>query len=166
MSRIYLSLGTNLGEKEKNIEHALRLLSKKIKIRKISSFYETEPVGFKDQPWFLNLVLEGDTNLSPEELLRFAKGIESEMKRVKTRVNGPRIIDVDILLYDDEKIETEELTVPHPRMLQRAFVMVPLCEISPGLMISGQSIKDIMKGFTGEKTALIDKVQDGAIQKE
>ena len=92
---------------------------------------KTEPVGFKDQPWFLNMVLEGDTDLSAEELLRFVKGIESEMKRVKTMRNGPRIIDVDILLYNDEKIETEELTVPHPRMLQRAFVMVPLNEISP-----------------------------------
>jgi 2-amino-4-hydroxy-6-hydroxymethyldihydropteridine diphosphokinase len=150
MSRIYLSLGTNLGEKEKNIEHALRLLLKEVKVRKTSSLYETEPVGFKDQPWFLNMVLEGDTGLSAEELLRFVKGIESEMKRVKTMRNGPRIIDIDILLYEDERIETEELTVPHPRMLQRAFVMVPLNEISPDLVISGQSIKDIMKNFKGE----------------
>ncbi len=151
MSRIYLSIGTNLGEKEKNIEHALQLLSNEIKIRKTSSLYETEPVGFKDQPWFLNMVLKGDTDLPPEELLRFTKGIESEMKRVKTIINGPRIIDVDILLYDDEKIETEELTVPHPRMLQRAFVMIPLYEISPELTICSNSIKEMMKDFKGEK---------------
>lgn len=151
MSKIYLSLGTNLGDKESNLNHALCLLSQEVKILKTSSLYETEPVGFKDQPWFLNMVLEGDTNLSAKDLLRFLKSIEDEMKRIKTIKNGPRIIDVDILLYDDEKIETEKLTVPHPRMLQRAFVMVPLYEIASDLVISGESLKDIMNDFSGEK---------------
>ena len=151
MSKIYLSLGTNLGEKESNFEQALRLLSKEVKILKKSSLYETEPVGFKDQPWFLNMVIEGDTDLSAGDLLCFTKSIEREMKRIKTIVNGPRIIDVDILLYDDEKIETEDLIIPHLRMLERAFVMVPLYEISSDLIVSGKSIKDIMGNFIGEK---------------
>ena len=151
MSKIYLSLGANLGDKEGNLEHALRLLSGEVAILKKSSLYETEPVGFKDQPWFLNMVVEGDTNLSPENLLSLTQGIEHEMKRVKTIVNGPRIIDIDILLYEDVAIESELLTIPHPRMLERAFVMVPLYEISPELMLSGKSIKDIMEHFSGEE---------------
>jgi 2-amino-4-hydroxy-6-hydroxymethyldihydropteridine diphosphokinase len=156
MSKIYLSLGTNLGDKESNLESALRLLSEKVKILKTSSLYDTEPVGFKEQPWFLNMVVKGDTELSPRELLCFTQSIESELKRTKTIINGPRIIDVDILLYDDEEIETENLTIPHPRMLQRAFVMVPLYEISPDLMIFGKSINDIMENFIGEKISKRD----------
>jgi 2-amino-4-hydroxy-6-hydroxymethyldihydropteridine diphosphokinase len=151
MSRIYLSLGTNLGKKESNLEQAIRLLSEEIAIRKKSSLYETEPVGFSDQPWFLNMVAEGETDLLPDDLLGFTQSIESRMKRVKTIVNGPRIIDVDILLYDDMKIETERLVIPHPRMLERAFVMVPLYEIAPELMLSGKSLIEIMDHFSGEK---------------
>ncbi|MBR0598648.1 2-amino-4-hydroxy-6-hydroxymethyldihydropteridine diphosphokinase [Sinanaerobacter chloroacetimidivorans] len=151
MSKIYLSLGTNLGDKKSNLEYALHLLSEKVIILKKSSFYETEPVGFKDQPWFLNMVIEGETDLSSGDLLYFAKNIESKMKRVKTIVNGPRIIDIDILLYDDQEIETENLIIPHPRMQQRAFVMVPLYEIASDLIVSGKSIKEIMESFKGEK---------------
>jgi 2-amino-4-hydroxy-6-hydroxymethyldihydropteridine diphosphokinase len=151
MSKIYLGLGTNLGGTESNLEQALQLLSENITILKKSSRYETEPVGFKDQPWFLNMVVEAETGLPPEDLLCFTQGIEKQMKRVKTIVNGPRIIDIDILLYGDESVETENLVIPHPRMTQRAFVMVPLYEISPELIISGKSIKDIMANFSGEK---------------
>lgn len=151
MSRIFLGLGTNLGDKEGNLERALNILSEKVKILKRSSYYETEPVGYKEQPWFLNMVVEGETDLSPENLLIFIKGIENEMKRVKTIVNGPRIIDVDILLYEDKIIQTENLTIPHPRMLLRAFVMVPLFEIAPDIVISGRNIKEIMSEFEGEE---------------
>jgi 2-amino-4-hydroxy-6-hydroxymethyldihydropteridine diphosphokinase len=151
MSKVYLGLGTNLGDTKNNLEQALHFLSGKIAILKKSSIYETEPVGFKDQPWFLNMAIEAETGLPPEDLLCFTQGIEKQMKRVKTIVNGPRIIDIDILLYGDESVETESLVIPHPRMTQRAFVMVPLYEISPGLIISGKSIKDIMANFSGEK---------------
>ncbi|MDR1247025.1 MAG: 2-amino-4-hydroxy-6-hydroxymethyldihydropteridine diphosphokinase [Clostridiales Family XIII bacterium] len=151
MSRIYLGLGTNLGDTESNLEQALYCLSEKITILKKSSLYETEPVGFKDQPWFLNMVVEAETDLSPNGLLRFVQSTEKRMKRVKTIVNGPRIIDIDILLYDDERVDAEGLIIPHPRMTERAFVMVPLREISPGLVISGKSISDIMSGFSGER---------------
>jgi 2-amino-4-hydroxy-6-hydroxymethyldihydropteridine diphosphokinase len=150
MSKIYLGLGTNLGDRERNLEQALRFLSEEVKILKKSSLYETEPVGFAAQPWFLNAVIEGETRLPPYDLLRFTQGIEIRMKRVKTAVNGPRIIDIDILLYGDEEVETEDLTIPHQRMLQRAFVMVPLYEISSELTIFGKRIKEIMENFSGE----------------
>jgi 2-amino-4-hydroxy-6-hydroxymethyldihydropteridine diphosphokinase len=151
MSKIYLGLGTNLGDTEKNLKQALRRLSVNITILKISSVYDTEPVGFKDQPWFLNMVIEAETDMPPNELILFTQGIERGMKRVKTIVNGPRIIDIDILLYGDECIDAAGLTIPHPRMRERAFVMVPLFEISPELVIFGESIKDIMADFSGEK---------------
>ncbi len=156
MSKIYLSLGTNLGDKKENLQHAVKLLSEKINIFKISSFYETEPVGYKDQPWFMNIVVEGTTYLSPEDLLVFTQSIEHEMKRVKTIVNGPRIIDVDILLYEDVKINTETLIIPHPRMTERAFVMYPLFEISPDLLIGGKSLKNMMENFKGEEIKRLD----------
>ena len=151
MSKIYLSLGTNIGDKDKNLEQAVQFLSEKVIILKKSSLYETEPVGFNNQPWFLNMVIKGETDLSPGDLLCFTQSIERSMKRIKTIVNGPRIIDIDILLYGNEKIETENLQIPHPRMRNRAFVMVPLYEISPDLIISCKNIKDIMENFRGEK---------------
>ncbi|WP_019230021.1 2-amino-4-hydroxy-6-hydroxymethyldihydropteridine diphosphokinase [Sedimentibacter sp. B4] len=156
MSKIYLSLGTNLGNTKENLTHAVQLLSEKINILKTSSFYETEPVGYKDQPWFMNIVVEGTTHLSPEDLLVFTQSIEQAMKRVKTIVNGPRIIDVDILLYEDVKLNTETLIIPHPRMTERAFVMYPLFEISPDLLIEGKSLKNIMENFKGEEIKRLD----------
>lgn len=156
MSKIYLSLGTNLGNKKENLTHAVQLLSEKIDILKTSSFYETEPVGYKDQPWFMNIVVEGTTHLSPEDLLVFTQSIEQAMKRVKTIVNGPRIIDVDILLYESVKINTETLIIPHPRMTERAFVMYPLFEISPDLIIDGKSLKNMMESFKGEEIKRLD----------
>jgi len=151
MNKIFLSLGTNLGDKEANLETALLLLSEKVKILKKSSHYETEPVGYKDQPWFLNMVVEGETELCAEDTFLFAKTIENKMKRIKTVINGPRIIDIDILIFGNERIETENLTIPHPRMLLRAFVIVPLFEIAPDIEISGRKIKDIIGNLEGEK---------------
>lgn len=156
MSKIYLSLGTNLGDKKENLHHAVMLLSEKVDVIKVSSFYETEPVGYKDQPWFMNIVVEGTTALSPEDLLAFTQSIEHEMKRVKTIVNGPRIIDVDILLYEDVKINTENLILPHPRMTERAFVMYPLFEIAPDLLLEGKSLEIMMENFKGEEIKRLD----------
>lgn len=151
MNKIFLSLGTNLGDKEANLETALLLLSEKVDILKKSSYYETEPVGYNDQPWFLNMVIEGETELCAKDTLLLIKAIENKMKRIKIVLNGPRIIDIDILIFGNEKIETEELTIPHPRMLLRAFVMVPLFEIAPDIEISGRKIKDIIGNLEGEK---------------
>ncbi|OLS01903.1 2-amino-4-hydroxy-6-hydroxymethyldihydropteridine diphosphokinase [Tissierella creatinophila] len=157
MNKVYLGLGSNIGDSKRNIESALLLLSKKVNILNKSSYYETEPVGFKDQPWFLNMVIEGETSLNPRELLDFTQSIERDMKRVKTIVNGPRIIDVDILIYGDIKMESENLIIPHPRMHERAFVMVPMFELAPKLVINNIPIGDIMKNFKGEE---IRKVVD------
>lgn len=150
MHKVYLSLGSNLGETKTNLQTAMALLEEQVHITRQSSFYETEPVGYEDQPWFLNLVLQGETELTPFELLEFTQSVEKGMKRIKTMVNGPRNIDVDILLYDDENIQSNHLTIPHPRMHQRNFVMVPLYEIAPDLQINGTAISDILKNLQGE----------------
>ncbi|HAE62425.1 MAG TPA: 2-amino-4-hydroxy-6-hydroxymethyldihydropteridine diphosphokinase [Eubacteriaceae bacterium] len=151
MKDIYLSLGSNVGDTKKNIEEALKMLSEKIDIIKVSSFYETEPVGYADQDWFLNIVLKAKTDLVPLELLEFCKGIESKMKRVKTVRFGPRVIDVDILLYQDFSSDEDVLTVPHPRMKQRAFVIVPLFEIEQDLKVGDMHIKEIINKLQGEQ---------------
>lgn len=143
-NKIFLALGSNIGQTKENMETALEHLQKKINITKLSSYYKTEPIGYENQDWFLNMVLEGETRLYPEELLDFTQSIESKMKRVKTIVNGPRIIDIDILLYNDISMDTERLTIPHPRMLERAFVLVPLFEIAPDLILKGQKIEDAL----------------------
>ena len=134
MAIAYLGLGSNLGQREENLRQALTLLSQRAKIEKLSSVYETEPVGYKQQPLFLNLVSQITTNLSPEELLSFSKEIEASMGRVPSFPNAPRLIDVDILFYDNEIRETQNFIIPHPRLHDRAFVLLPLAEIAPELI--------------------------------
>ena len=131
---VYIALGTNLGDREQNLQTAKALLSRKADILQESSVYSTPPWGYLDQPDFLNQVIEISTRLKPIPLLRFLKGIEKHMGRVKRIVNGPRQIDLDILFYGDAVIETDDLQIPHPRMAGRAFVLVPLAEIAPALI--------------------------------
>jgi 2-amino-4-hydroxy-6-hydroxymethyldihydropteridine diphosphokinase len=131
---VYFALGSNIGEREQNLREALRLLNESdVRITKISSIYETEPVDYLDQPWFLNAVGEARTALSAVALLANLRYIESRMGSKKLFAKGPRLIDLDILLYGDETIATPDLQVPHPRMLQRNFVLAPLAEIAPNL---------------------------------
>ncbi len=131
---VYLALGTNIGERQQNLREALRLLKESgVQITRISSVYETEPVDYLDQPWFLNAVVEAQTALSAEALLANLRHIESQMGSKKPFAKGPRLIDLDFLLYGDETIATPDLQVPHPRMLQRNFVLAPLAEIAPNL---------------------------------
>ncbi len=134
MPTVYLALGSNLGDREKNLHDALVRLSGFVHITRVSSIYETEPWGVRDQPWFLNLVCTGTTKLSPVGLLRRAKKIEIEMGRTEGIRFGPRPIDIDILLYDRRIELSPALTIPHPRLHERAFVLVPLAEIAPDLV--------------------------------
>ncbi len=160
MNKIYLSLGSNIGDTKYNLDQAVELLKEKINIFKQSSYYETEPVGYKDQDWFLNIVIEGETDLTPEDLLKFTQSIEEKMKRVKTIRFGPRIIDLDILLYEKEVIETKDLIIPHPRMEERAFVMLPLYEIAPNLTIKNKKIEEIIRELEGEQIYKKDDINE------
>ncbi|MEA3376871.1 MAG: GTP cyclohydrolase MptA [Chloroflexota bacterium] len=130
---VYLGLGANLGDRQTNILQALQYVQARASITAVSSFYETEPVGYLDQPRFLNVCCAAETDLPPHDLLRFLKWIEKRMGRVDTFRNAPRPIDMDILFYDDLVVEDAGLQIPHPRLHQRAFVLVPLAEIAPDL---------------------------------
>ena len=131
---VYLSLGSNIGDRENNLRKAIRALAEaNVRVTRVSSFYETEPVDLREQPWFLNCVVRGETEIPALDLLRALRGIESHMGSRKLVPKGPRLIDIDILLYGDSTIDRPELQVPHPRMLQRKFVLVPLAEIAPNL---------------------------------
>jgi len=134
MITVYIALGTNVGEREENLRAALEYLPDVgAHIQHVSSVYETEPVDFLDQDWFLNAVLEAQTELDALDLLRALRVIEARMGSKKAFAKGPRLIDLDILLYGNETIDTPELEVPHPRMLERRFVLAPLAEIAPSL---------------------------------
>lgn len=132
MTFVYLALGSNVGNREENLREAERRLRQLgITVKQASSIYETAPVDYLDQPWFLNSVLEAETGLPPHELLRRMREIESAMGSKKPFAKGPRLIDLDILLYGHDTISTPDLQVPHPRMLERRFVLVPLAEVAP-----------------------------------
>ncbi len=150
---VYLSLGSNIRDKKKNLWKALKELKKNhIILLKISSLYKTEPVGVKDQPNFLNLALKGKTILSPDELLVTILNIEKKSGRIRTKKQGPRIIDIDILLYNDLIIKKRKLIIPHPRMNKRNFVLIPLLEIEPDLSLPGfkKNISEYIKKNTGK----------------
>jgi 2-amino-4-hydroxy-6-hydroxymethyldihydropteridine diphosphokinase len=127
--KIFLSLGSNVGDREANLRAAIERLP----ILRVSPTYETEPVDFTDQPWFLNLVIEIETDLSPRELLTATSRIEHELGRVRDIPKGPRTIDIDILLYGDEVIDEPDLQIPHLRMVERRFVLAPLADLAPDL---------------------------------
>ena len=134
MTKVYIALGSNVGDRAKNLREAVRLIGEAgVRVLKSAGMYETEPLGYMDQDWFLNSVVEGETELSAVQLLQTLRAIEERMGSKKPFVNGPRLIDLDILLYGYETISQSELQVPHPRMLQRRFVLVPLAEIAPEL---------------------------------
>jgi len=137
MVTAYLGLGSNLGDRKQNLAQALDLLSQNLVIKKLSSVYETEPVGYEEQPLFLNAVCCVSMGLSPSNLLRLVKKIEAKLGRTPGFPNAPRLIDIDILFYDNEVLSEKELTIPHPRLAERAFVLVPLAEIAPDMIHPG-----------------------------
>lgn len=132
MIDVYLGLGSNISDREQQLKSAVERLDQvtDIHVQQVSSMYETKPVGYVDQPDFLNVCLHIKTSLSPEVLLQQCLDIEKELHRVRKVRWGPRTIDIDVLLYGDQIIESEQLIVPHPRMTERAFVMIPLNEIA------------------------------------
>ncbi|HEX7733355.1 MAG TPA: GTP cyclohydrolase MptA [Ktedonobacteraceae bacterium] len=143
---IYLALGANIGDRRGNLAAALQRLREIMEIDLVSSIYETDPVGYTDQPRFLNIVCRGKTWLDAENLLKYAKEIEAAIGRKPSFRNGPRPIDIDILFYDNTQLELEHLTIPHPRLRERAFVLAPLAEIAPEMVdpVSGKSALDLL----------------------
>ena len=151
--RVYLGVGSNLNDREDNLRRAVESLPASITLERSSFIYETEPWGYKEQPLFLNCICSALTQLSPQELLAAVKEAESDVGRRPTFAEGPRIIDVDILFYGDLMIQDENLTVPHPRLAQRAFVLVPLAEIAPDLVHPrlGLTISELLERVEGRE---------------
>jgi 2-amino-4-hydroxy-6-hydroxymethyldihydropteridine diphosphokinase len=131
---VFLSLGANLGDRLAHISQAIEHLRHLGKVKRVSQLYETEPVEFTDQPWFINCAVELTTSLDPQELMGRLLEFEQTMGRQRTQPKGPRVIDVDILLFNDMVVDTRMLTIPHPAMQDRRFVLAPLAEIASGLM--------------------------------
>src|SRR5260370_19303552 len=153
---VYLSLGSNVGDRAKNLRGAIAALANaRVHVVRISSLYETEPLDYLDQPWFLNCAVQVETELGALELLHALRGIEAQMGIKKLIAKGPRLIDMDILLYGNEVIDTPELQVPHPRIHLRRFVLQPLAEIAPNVQhpVSHLSIADLL-ARTPDKSAV------------
>ena len=143
---VYLALGTNLGNRLLNLNTAISSLTPQMNLKNKSPVYETPPWGFADQPAFLNQVVQVETYEGPERLLKHLKRLETVLGRVPNFRNGPRLIDIDILFYDDLVLDTAPLVIPHPRLHERAFVLVPLADIAPDLVhpILHKSVREML----------------------
>jgi len=152
---VYLGLGSNMGTREAHLQQALnKLQARDLRFRRASSLYETEPMGLREQPWFLNQVAEFETELHPLQLLRRIHHVEKTLGRKRVILNGPRTIDIDILLYGDTILKTTGLEIPHPRYRERRFVLEPLAELNP-------TLKDPETGQT--TAAMLDAVRGQAV---
>jgi 2-amino-4-hydroxy-6-hydroxymethyldihydropteridine diphosphokinase len=155
---VFLSLGSNVGDREKNLRDAIAALPELgVQIKKVSSIYETEPLDLLEQPWFLNCVVEGETTVPPAALLKELRELEKRMGSKKPVARGPRLIDLDILVYGLQTINSPELQVPHPRMHVRRFVLAPLAEIAPDLK---------HPSWRGNAAQLLDALKDKSAVKK
>jgi 2-amino-4-hydroxy-6-hydroxymethyldihydropteridine diphosphokinase len=159
LHRVYLGLGTNLGDRRANLTAALKAMPPAVRPITASPIYETPPWGYLDQPSFLNQVIETETNLTPTELLDFLKGLEIRLGRSPTFRYGPRLIDIDILFYDELVLKQSGLTVPHPRLIDRAFVLAPLADIAPDLIhpVVRKTIREISQGIDRTGIVLMER---------
>lgn len=144
--KIYLALGSNLGDRSANLGNTISALPTEVDVLRQSPVYETPPWGYQDQPAYLNMVIEAQTDLPPVDLLVYLKGLEGQLGRLPTFHYGPRLIDIDILLYAGQVFSSPELVIPHPRMSERAFVLVPLADLAPNLQhpVGGATISEML----------------------
>lgn len=143
---VYLALGSNLGDRLANLKQAINALTPQMEVKARSHVYETPPWGFEDQPKFLNQVIKAATYLDPEPLLKHLKRLEVALGRKESFPNGPRLIDLDILFYDDRVLNTTPLVIPHPRLEERGFVLLPLMDLDPDLVhpVSKKSVREMV----------------------
>jgi 2-amino-4-hydroxy-6-hydroxymethyldihydropteridine diphosphokinase len=155
---LYLALGTNLWDRQANLLEAMRAMPPAVRVLRASPVYETEPWGFADQPCFFNQVIQAETDLAPEDLLAYLKRLEVELGRIPNFCNGPRLIDLDILLYNEQQVCLPGLIIPHPRMSERNFVLAPLADLAPDLRIPGinQSVKELLAALSADGIKRID----------
>jgi 2-amino-4-hydroxy-6-hydroxymethyldihydropteridine diphosphokinase len=162
MNRVFLGIGSNIQDRLYYLKGAiLELQQHKLKIYNYSSIYVTDPVGYAAQDPFLNMVVEVYTNHTPEEMLSIVQDVEQSFGRNREIKWGPRTLDLDILLYNQENIETEDLIVPHPRMHERGFVIVPLCEMDEALIVNGRKVIDIYHELTDREGVQLWKRRSG-----
>lgn len=154
MKVVYLGLGSNVGDSEALLRSALDALNgPDLKLLRVSSVYETEPIGLRDQRWFLNLAAEFETNLFPKQLLHRIHKVEKDLGRRRTALrNGPRTIDIDILLYGSFVVQTDELAIPHPRYRERRFALAPLAELNPQLRdpVTHRTVAEMLANLKGQ----------------
>jgi 2-amino-4-hydroxy-6-hydroxymethyldihydropteridine diphosphokinase len=145
----YIGLGSNLGDKEENIRKAIEMIGEHCTVKRVSRLYQTEPVGYKEQDWFLNCVIEAECGLEPMILFAAFQSIEKRLNRVKTVKHGPRTIDIDVLFWGDEVVKSGGFTIPHPHLHERRFVLEPLMELTPGLIhpILKKTVKQLLSAL-------------------